>query len=104
MATTIILTVISIAVGGVIAFLVTRWYYERTSGDLEREASELRDYTITLINYLDDARIIDVERDAHGKPVRVRVIKREVIDPVGISDSADTKLTPETHQSGREGY
>jgi hypothetical protein len=104
MATTIIVTVISIAVGGVVTFFVTRWYYERASRDLEREASELRDYTVTLINYLDDARMIDVERDAHGKPVRVRVINREVSDPVGISDSADTKLTPETHQSGREGY
>ena len=93
-----ILTVISIAVGGVVTFVLTRWYYVRASGDLEREASELRDYTVTLINYFDDARMIDVERDAHGKPVRVRVIKREVTDPVGISDSVDNKLTPETHQ------
>jgi len=101
MATTIILTVISIAVGGVTTFLLTRWYYERASGELKREASELRDYTVTLINYFDDARMIDVERDAHGKPVRVRVIKRAVTDSVGISDSVDNKLTPETHQSGR---
>jgi hypothetical protein len=98
MATTMILTVISIAVGGVVTFVLTRWYYVRASGDLEREASELRDYTFTLINYFDDARMIDVERDAHGKPVRVRVIKRAVTDSVGISDSVDNKLTPETHQ------
>jgi hypothetical protein len=98
MAPTIILTVISIAVGGVVTFLLTRWYYERASGELEREASELRDYTVTLINYFDDARMIDVERDAHDKPVRVRVIKRAVTDSVGISDSVDNKLTPETHQ------
>ena len=64
MATIIILTVISIAVGGVVTFLLTRWYYERASGELKREASELRDYTVTLINYFDDARMIDVERDA----------------------------------------
>jgi hypothetical protein len=98
MATTISLTVISLAVGGVVTFLVTRWYYESTSRDLEREASELRDYTVTLINYFDDARMIDVERDAHGKPVRVRVIKHAGTDSVGISDSVDNKLTPETHQ------
>ena len=98
MAITMILTVISIAVAGVVTFLLTRWYYERAFGDLEREASELRDYTVTLINYFDDARMIDVERDAHGKPVRVRVIKRDVTDPVGFSDSVDTKLTPEIHQ------
>jgi hypothetical protein len=66
MATTIILTLISIAVGGFITFLVTRWYYDRASGDLEREAGELKDYTVMLINYLDDAGVIEVERDAQG--------------------------------------
>jgi hypothetical protein len=76
--TTIIFTLIAIAVGGVVTFLVTRWYYQRTSGVLEREAGDLKDYTVMLINYLDDARVIDVERDAHGNPVQVRVIKREV--------------------------
>ena len=99
MATTVvILTVISIAIGGVVTFLLTSWYYERASRDLEREASDLRDYTVKLINYFDDARMIDVERDAHGKPVRVRVINRAVKDSAGISDSVDNKLTPETHQ------
>ena len=99
MATTVvILTVISIAIGGVVTFLLTSWYYERASRDLEREARELRDYTVKLINYFDDARMIDVDRDAYGKPVRVRVIKRAVTDSVGISDSVDNKLTPETHQ------
>ena len=88
MATTIILSVISIAVGGLITFFVTRWYYERASGDLEREAGELKDYTVMLINYLDEAGVIEVERDAQGNPVRVRVIRREITDSVGISDSA----------------
>ena len=98
MAPTIILTLFSIAVGGMVTFLVARWYYESATGNLEREASELKDYTVMLVNYLDDARMIDVERDAHGKPVRVRVIKRAVTDSVDISDSVDNKLTPETRQ------
>jgi hypothetical protein len=98
MATTILLTLFSIAVGGVVTFLVARWYYERATEDLEREASELKDYTVMLVNYLDDARMVDVERDAHGDPVRVRVIKREASDSVGISDSVEPRLTSETHQ------
>ena len=73
MAPTIILTLFSIAVGGMVTFLVARWYYERATRNLEREASELKDYTVMLINYLDDARMIDVERDAHGGlPVEAR--------------------------------
>jgi hypothetical protein len=98
MAPTIILTLFSIAVGGMVTFLVARWYYETATGNLEREASELKDYTVMLVNYLDDARMIDVERDAQGDPVRVRVIRREASDSVGISESVELKLTPETHQ------
>jgi hypothetical protein len=75
MGLTIILTLISIAVGGLVTFLVTRWYYERAYRDLEREADELKDYTVMLIKYLDEAGVIEVERDAHGNPTRVRVIE-----------------------------
>ena len=95
MATTIILTLISIAVGGLITFLVTRWYYDRASGALEREAGELKDYTVMLIDYLGDAGVIEVERDAHGNPVRVRVIKREIADSVDVGDNVEVKLTRE---------
>jgi hypothetical protein len=99
MATTIILSLISIAVGGFIAFFVTRWYYARASGALEREANELKDYTVMLVNYLDDAGVIEVERDAQGNPIRVRVIKREVADSVDDGDNAEVKLTrEEVHQ------
>ncbi len=102
MATTITLTLISIAVGGLITFLVTRWYYARASGDLEREAGELKDYTVMLINYLDDAGVIEVERDAKGNPIRVRVIKREIADSVDVSDIVEVKLTPEEVHQPRE--
>jgi hypothetical protein len=102
MAMTIILSLIATAVGGLITFFVTRWYYERASGDLEREASELKDYTIMLINYLDDAGAIEVERDAHGNPVRVRVIRHEITDSAGVSDSIEAKLTREVGQPPRE--
>jgi hypothetical protein len=98
MITTIFLTLFSIAIGATVTFLVARWYYGRATGDLEREASELKDYTVMLLDYLDDARMIDVERDAHGDPVRVRVIKREASDPVSISDSVEPELMPETYQ------
>jgi hypothetical protein len=89
MAMTIISVLISIAVGALITFLVARWYFDRASGDLEREAGELKDYTVILLNYLDDAGVIEVERDAQGSPVRVRVIKRELTDSIEVSDSVE---------------
>jgi hypothetical protein len=102
MATTIILTLISIAVGSLVTFLVTRWYYDRASGDLEREANELKDYTVMLVNYLDDAGVIEVERDAQGNPIRVRVIKREIADSEDVSDNVEVKLTREEVYRPRE--
>jgi hypothetical protein len=102
MATTIILTLISIAVGSFITFLVTRRYYDRASGDLEREANELKDYTVMLVNYLDDAGVIEVERDAHSNPIRVRVIKREIADSVDVSDNVEDKFTREEVYQPRE--
>ena len=99
MAMTITLTLISIAVGGSITFLVTRWYYARASGDLEREANELKDYTVMLVNYLDDAGVIEVERDARGNPIRVRVVKREVADSIDVGENVEVGLThEEVHQ------
>ena len=102
MATTIFLILISIVVGGFITFLVTRSYYERASGDLEREAGELKDYTVMLINYLDDAGVIEVERDAQGNPIRVRVIKRKIADSVDVGDNVEAKLTHEEVHQPRE--
>ncbi len=87
MAMTIILVLISMAVGVLITFLVARRYFDRASGHLEREAGELKGYTVMLLNYLDDAGVIEVERDAQGSPVRVRVTKREVTDSIDDSDS-----------------
>ena len=99
MAMTIILTLISIAVGGSITFLVTRWYYARAFGDLEREANEFKDYTVVLVNYLDDAGVIEVERDAQGNPIRVRVVKREVADSIDVGENVEVGLThEEVHQ------
>lgn len=102
MAMTIILTLISIAVGGSITFLVTRWHYARASGDLEREANELKDYTVVLVNYLDDTGVIEVERDAQGNPIRVRVVKREVAASIDVGDNVEVRLTHEEVHQPRE--
>lgn len=68
MALTIILTLLSVAAGGIITFLTTRQYYEKASKDLEREAVELRKYSVMLINLLDDAGVVNVDRDNQAIP------------------------------------
>ena len=83
---------LSVLIGGVITLIVSGVFYWFASRDLRRESNELKAYTVMLINYLDDAGVIEVERDTHGNPVRVRVIRREVTDSIGVSDNVQVRL------------
>jgi hypothetical protein len=83
---------LSVLLGGAITLVVSGLLYGLAARDLRRKSNELKEYTVMLINYLDDAGVIEVERDAKGNPVRVRVIRREVTDSVGISDSVQVRL------------
>ena len=73
--------VVGIALGALVAFLVSRHYYQRASQDLQTEAEELRresrearDYVNALISYLESAGQIRVTRDQDGKPLEVHFI------------------------------
>src|SRR5215218_776039 len=107
---------LSVLIGGAITLVVSSVFYGLAARDLKREASELRQYTIMLINLLDDEGVINVERDAHGNPIRVirreitdsvglsdnvqvsRIIRRQVTDSLGISDTAQGELTRQDEQ------
>jgi hypothetical protein len=74
-------TVVGIALGALVTFLVSRHYYQRASQDLQteaeglrRQAREAREYVNTLISYLESAGQINVTRDQDGKPLEVRFI------------------------------
>jgi hypothetical protein len=78
----LVYTVLGIAVGGLIIFLVSRHYYQRASEDLQTEAEELRqetrearDYVNALISYLESAGQIRVTRDQEGRPIQVQILQ-----------------------------
>lgn len=60
--------------------------------DLAQETRELRYYLEALIRYLEVAEF-GVERTAEGKPSRI--IRRQITDPLGISDATEETLREE---------
>ncbi len=75
-------TVVGIALGALVTFLVSRHYYQRASQDLQteaeglrRQAREAREYVNTLISYLESAGQIRVTRDEEGRPIDIKVLR-----------------------------
>jgi hypothetical protein len=66
---TVVSTLVSIAVGGSITFLVTRRYYVRASEDLRQETDNLRRLTIMLLHLMDQADLIPIKWDEQGNPL-----------------------------------
>ncbi len=82
-------TVVGVLAGGAITFAVSRRYYRKASEDLRQEAGDLRQetteirkrseelqrYVLLLIDLLDDAGVVEVNRDPQtGEPLTVRLI------------------------------
>lgn len=67
---TILSTLASVGIGGLITFLVARRYYQKASNDLIQEASELRRYLRLLADLLDEHGY-EVGRDEEGNPTGV---------------------------------
>jgi hypothetical protein len=70
-------TVISTVVGVIAGGLVNAYFSRRGSRELRREANEIKKYNVMLIDFLDDAGVIDVKRDAKGNATQIRVVKVE---------------------------
>ena len=70
-------TVISTMVGVIAVGLINAYFSWRGSRELRREANEIKRYTLMLIDFLDDAGVIDVKRDEKGNAIQIRVVKVE---------------------------
>ena len=89
----IVLTVVSLLIGGVIgaltSYFISRWYYRKASEDMRRELGALRQettelrssssdtlrYLLSLIDYLDSAGVVEVKRNPQtGEPLAVRSV------------------------------
>jgi Tfp pilus assembly protein PilW len=68
---TIIVAVVSIVVGSLITWLVSRAYYLRASEDLTKEASNLRQLTELMLRGMEAAGWVKFNRDSNGKPTGI---------------------------------
>lgn len=70
-ASTVVSTTVSVLLGGLITWYVSRKYYVDASKDLTEKVGELYSLTIIAIEALENAGVIVVERGAHGNPIKV---------------------------------
>ena len=95
MLTTAITTVLSVFVGGLITWLVSRRYYQKASEDLEAEAGRLRAQSNLVLRALREFSVTgDVEYNANpetGEPEGLS-IKRTATSHLGISDDANVEV------------
>ena len=53
--------------GGIISFLITKYYYERAGKDLKKEVGKLRQLNIHVLRSMEEAGLIKWNRDSQGK-------------------------------------
>jgi hypothetical protein len=88
----VLLALVGIIIGGAITFAASRYYYQRASDDLRKEAEQLRrktedaagrlaretkvvrHYINALITYLEAAGVISVVRNEEGVPIETTII------------------------------
>ncbi len=65
----VLITVLSVLVGGLITAYFSRRYYVKASEDLKQETDHLKRYNIMLLRLLDQAGLIPVKWDEQGNPL-----------------------------------
>jgi hypothetical protein len=63
----LIISLASVALGGVITWFVSRVYYKRAGHELKDEATELRRLNTLMLQSMEHAGWIKLNRDASGK-------------------------------------
>ncbi len=67
----VVIALLSILVGGVITWLVSRFYYVRASRDLAKEADKLRALTELMLRGMESTNRVKYNRDPQGEPIGI---------------------------------
>ena len=100
---TVLSTLIAIAVGAFVTWLVARVYYEKASKDLSKGAETLRQLNVLMLRAMEDAGLAKFTRDAAGNPISL-LFDRTVLDISALSDvqfeGAVKKAKPDPKDAG----
>ena len=88
----IVTTVIAVIIGGLVTFLVARWYYKKAAKELRAEAETLRQLNILLLRAMEEAGFAKFTRDKDGNPVGL-IFERSLFDKVDVSENVVVKLS-----------
>jgi hypothetical protein len=60
-------TLLSVGLGGLITYLVSRMYYRRAATELKNESAELRRLTTLVLSAMEHAGLVSLARDKAGR-------------------------------------
>lgn len=63
------ISVIAVLVGAFITWYFSRRYYKKAGADLVKEAAELRHLSTIMLNAMEDAGLVKLNRNEAGEPV-----------------------------------
>jgi hypothetical protein len=67
----VVIALLSILIGGVITWLVSRFYYVRASKDLAKEAEKLRALTELMLRGMESTDRVKYNHDPQGEPIGI---------------------------------
>ena len=65
----LLMTVGAVLFGAVITWYVSRFYYKKSGDQLVKEAARLRHLSTIMLNAMEDAKLVRLNRDQSGEPV-----------------------------------
>ncbi len=89
------ITVSSVLVGGLITAYFSRRYYVEASEDLKQESDSLKHITKQLMRMMHDAKLIEVEWDKNGDPIRVVKLSGHIAGSSSMTAKPEVKRADE---------
>jgi hypothetical protein len=85
---TIIITFVSLFIGGIITWFVSRRYYIRTALDLENETKKIRNLLRITLQALENSGMVELRRDNSGQIIAM-FHEGEITEQTGLSARFD---------------
>ncbi len=78
--------------GALIGWIISFYFYKKSSDELRSEAAELRKLSVIMLNALEDLKMVKLNRDAEGNIIG-RHVTRSMVEHIGpASDSVSAVL------------
>jgi hypothetical protein len=87
-------TTLSVLIGGLITWAVSRYYYLRAARELQLEVDELRRLSNLMVQGLEGTGLVEWTRDSSGRPVSMIYKATVSMTTAGLSASGRAEAAP----------